>query len=702
MGLVFVLVLYSAAFVFAAPEREGEIPPEWSEVQIPEKDASPTSFLNDVASMKDSSISPCHDFYRHACGGWQKHFQLPQRKSEWVFSFSSVAHRVNKQLAAILTPAGASVLKKPLAAKMLRYHHACTDTKTLNSLGLSPLRALVQQYTAPVKHAESLVRQLALLKREHGLSPMMALDVGRDSKHPSEHIASLDQGGITMPARSYYLDKSPENQAKLLKLEALMTSTLELYEMKDQAKPLLQFESELAKLLLSNTALRDPEATYHLFSEQQLAEQSPLMLLFLKHALPPGYRFWSRSKRGLLVSAPQFFKGLDPLLKATDPELLKAYLAWRLHRLYVFSLSDAVSQPFFDFFVTEMSGQKLRESRAKRCVAATAAALPELVGQAFAAAAPDNKRAATELIQEIETAFKHSLERTEWLSTSTRTKALGKLALVGNMVAHPGSWREYSGVQAQGNYFENELEVELAASVHNMNKLGAAVDASQWGMGVYEANAYYDATVNRMVFPIAILQPPMFDAKQPTAANYGAIGVVMGHELSHGFDDQGSLYDGEGVMTDWWTKQDRARFKRKAQCIAREYASFKLPHLSGMPSHYVKGNLTLGEDLADNGGLHTANKAMHAALHKSGQTGAVGALSADQVFFYSFAHVWCTKASIKSEELQAATDPHAPSEDRVNGAVRNSVQFAAAFKCQLGSKMAPKKRCIMWGADAGN
>lgn len=668
---------------------------EWSELQSPPEQTASERFLANVSAMKDPSVAPCDNFYQHACGGWQKSFVVPKHRSSWTYSFQGIGHRVQAQLLQLLTPKGAASLPKELSSKILNFHSACTNTKLLDQRGSTPIIQLAAKHAALITDTASFITQLADLKRSHGLNLLMELVPEQDPLHPKVRVPMLSQGGISMPDRSFFL--LPKNKPLINQLQGLMASTLQQHQLGSSLAPqLIAFEAKLASLMLSNTALRDTKKTLHVFTKAQVAQKWPLTASFIHQSSP-----LMRGPYTLQSQSPGFFTGLEAQLSAASPELLQAYLTWHLHKAVVYALSDSASQPFFNFFATTLYGQQQRMSLTKRCVYATSEAFPEIVGRAYTAVhfSADTKAEASTLIQSIETAFKASLERTTWLTGSTRAKALKKLSQLGNMVGGPSKWREYAQINPDPTKkFENNLLVHWGAEQHAWSQLHEPVERTEWGMGVYQVNAYYSPGRNQMVFPAAILQPPMFEASSPLAVNYGGIGAVMGHELTHGFDDSGSQFDGTGKLHNWWTAADKKAFTQRAQCVAEQYHAFRLPHVSGMPTAHVNGNLTLGEDLADNGGLAMAHQALQTALGSTGDSGSVGPLSADRAFFYSFAHTWCTKETSKAESMQAATDVHAPAEDRVNGAVRNSPQFRSAFGCAVGSKMAPAKQCIVWGA----
>eukprot|EP00658_Telonema_sp_P-2_P028566 TRINITY_DN21870_c0_g1_i12.p1 TRINITY_DN21870_c0_g1~~TRINITY_DN21870_c0_g1_i12.p1 ORF type:complete len:687 (+),score=160.79 TRINITY_DN21870_c0_g1_i12:87-2147(+) len=656
---------------------------------------SSEGFGRRVARMRDASVSPCQDFYKHACGRWEERFKLPERRSQWTYSFSGIAHKVNAQLKTIML----SGLGDP---RISQFYKSCTDVKKLDAVGVTRLRQLVEDHVPGVASASSFVRQLASLRRETGLEPLFHFGVDTDPKHPASHMLSLTQGGISLPDREYFLKDS--HKPLIQEMRLLIKSTLAEYSANPNADISLEvvaFETALAQIMLSKTALRDPVTTYHTFTHAQIQQKWPLIGQYIQQ-VADGLPIWGVSDRNnLLCPTPTFFDDLESLLGKTSPQVLQAYLVWRLETLLAGLLPDGKSQRFFKFFGTALSGQLKREHRDERCVHMTSNAMPELVGKVFAVSAlgEGGRREAEKMITSIEASFKEVLGDTEWLSATTRTKALDKLSKVTNKVGYPNKWREYRQLQlVDGALMENFFRVGAASSRHQLEQISLAVDPDHWDMGVFEVNAYYDPSKNTMVFPAAILQDPMYNATFPLAANYGGIGAVMGHELTHGFDDSGSQYDKDGKMENWWTESDRAEFKKRTECVASEYGQFKLPDIKDKPSKRVNGHLTLGEDLADNGGVHAAYHAMQAALKDAESTNESGAMSHDQMFFYAFAHTWCSKARAEQLRLQALTDPHAPAADRVNGVVKNSPEFASAFKCTSGSKMSPRKRCRVWGS----
>jgi len=365
------------------------------------------------------------------------------------------------------------------------------------------------------------------------------------------------------------------------------------------------------------------------------------------------------------------------------------------------SLSDEASFPLFQFYSMELSGVKTRSARWKRCFYSAQGNLRDILARAFVSVAFTGvaKSKASAMIRRIEDAFGGTLKQLTWLDSTTRAKAEVKLKALVDMIGYPTKWRVYKS-EITGNNFKNILALTFESNEHNLKQLYKGVDRSEWDMSPAQVNAYYSPGTNRIVFPAAILQPPFFDEKMPMAVNFGGIGMVMGHELTHGFDDQGRLYGPDGALNNWWLKKTSNNFVARAQCISKEYSSFQLP---GKPAAFVNGNLTLGENLADNGGLQNSYKAyVQWASEQDGGLAAqkFGRFSGEQLFFYSFAQAWCEKQTVRAERQQAVTDPHSPNKFRVNGPVRNTAGFAKAFGCKAGSKMSPiRGQCLVWTPD---
>lgn len=703
--------------------------PEVDQLVESDPPSSSESLKDRLPHMIDATTEPCDNFYRHACGGWIDKFKVPSDHSSWDYSFSGLGKITRNQVVKILDGTADSELPAELQSKMHDLYAGCTNDETLEKLGTAPLAQLVNKYADPVDSAETFITQLKAINRETGGSQLMGLGISADARDPDKYIAELYQGGLALPDRSYYLDKS-DSAHKLLQAytllvqkgltlstdAALTSGAASVLDDATMAQLVVQFETELAKIQLDKVALRDPETTYNPMSKQQVQQRFPQMFEYVSDTGADS--IWgSNNDLKLNVATLDFFDKLETLITDTQPTTLQAFVRWSLANDYVGALGDKDSQPFFDFYGTTMSGIKERTPRWKRCVILVEKSFPEIIGRDWVKShlTDNGKKQAQDLIDNIEQSFKESLQSADWVSDTTRAKALHKLSKVTNQVGFPAKWREYKDVSVdQATHFENQVNINAAANMHNLNKINKPVDKLEWGMGVYEVNAYYDPSTNQMVFPAGILQKPFFEVDNEEA-NYGAIGAVMGHELSHGFDDQGSQYDSSGKLNNWWTADDLTAFKSKAKCFADEYSGFTFKKDDGGTVH-VNGELTEGENIADNGGIRTSYNAMQRYIktkeakqvllqhiHPSAAQLAEEVKQAEQhtpeqLFFYAYAQTWCMKTTAKAEEMQVKTDPHSPGEFRVNGVVRNFDKFAEAFNCRAKSNMNPSDsgRCVLW------
>lgn len=464
------------------------------------------------------------------------------------------------------------------------------------------------------------------------------------------------------------------------------------------AREVLAFERKLAKITVDRGDLRDPIKNYHMFTQQELFKLAPVLKDYFE-ARHRSADFWKHSPQ-LNTDTPTYFSGLSKLLESTPASTLRNYLQWQLTNSLASSLSDKDSEPYFIFYSKNLSGVQARTPRWERCYYSTSSHLSDIMGRAFVSVAfkGKSKDKAQAMIHMIEAAFGNTLNTLSWLDDKTRGKAKVKLGALVDMIGYPETWKTYAKAIISDDHFANLMAIDKVANERNLAKLGKPVDKTEWSMSPATVNAYYDPESNKIVFPAAILQPPFFSTDQPMSMNFGAIGIVMGHELTHGFDDQGRLYDKDGALKSWWKNSTSEKFNSRAQCVANQYSQFKL---QGKPVMHLNGNLTLGENLADNGGAQNAYKAYAkwAAQQPGGMAGQkVGKYTGEQLFFYGFSQSWCTVQKTKSERQQAVTDVHSPAQFRVNGALANHPAFAKAFGCKAGSKMnpGPEKRCLVW------
>jgi len=669
--------------------------------------SDPSTIAAAITKKVDTSVSPCDDFYQHSCGQWVKDTKLPGDHTSWD-SFSVVAKRVKSIVKDILdgkTTLTDDQMPKDVLDKLLTFYQACNDESNLEKMGSKPLQAFVKPLLASIKDKKSFMQALAHLSSQ-GLDKLFGFGISVDPKHPLVHITSLSQGGLLLPDRSYYL-KTQHNKMLQSQYQPFINRTLLLLKLNGVSKKMgnrlskrvLAFEKELAKITVDRTKLRDPIKTYHKYTKDELFQLAPMMADYFE-AQHRNKEYWQKSPK-IYTSTPTFFQDLDKLISKTKISTLKAYLGLHLGVSLSSWLSDKVSYPAFKFFDVDLEGVKERMPRWKRCYSAADSYLPDIVGRAFAAVAfkGDAKAKAQTIIQQIEAGFNSTLNQLSWLDDTTRAKAQFKLSKLVDMIGYPNKWYQYKA-QIGANHFNNVLALNKESNERDLNHLGKPVDRTKWSMSAAEVNAYYSPETNSIVFPAAILQPPFYDAHSPMAANFGGIGSVMGHELTHGYDDQGRLYGPHGTLHSWWKKKTAARFTQRVQCVAKQYSQFQLP---GKPAAFVNGNLTLGEDLADNGGVQNSFKAYTrwAAKQPGGLAAQkFGELTGPQLFFYSFGQIWCNKQTEKAERMQAVTDVHAPGRFRVNGALQNTPAFAQAFGCKVGSKMNPGKgRCLVWTPD---
>jgi len=457
--------------------------------------------------------------------------------------------------------------------------------------------------------------------------------------------------------------------------------------------------------MVDSTAIRDPIKTYNIFTKAQLYDSPAALAPLLSHyfeARKSNARIWTESPF-LLTKTPSFFKHLNVLLPKTPIATLRAYLQYHLTVDLIQHLDDKTSFPIWEFFAKQMEGAKKRSPHWERCYEAARGQLSDILGRAFVGIAfkGSSLKKAHSLIDMLEATFRTSLDTLSWLDDKTRAQAKIKLAHLVDMVGYPAKWKSYSKAILSHNHLDNVLALDIVSNEHNLNKLGKSVDKTEWDMSPASVNAYYSPETNSIVFPAAILQSPFFNQKYPMAMNFGGIGFVMGHELTHGYDDQGHLYDKDGALKNWWQPATTKRFNKRAQCIKDQYSKFQLP---GKPPMFVNGDLTVGENLADNGGVQTSHKAYRTwAAHQPGgmPKQACGKFSGDQVFFYAMAQGWCSKTTAKAQRQSAVTDVHSPSEFRINGPLRNTPAFAKAFNCPQGSKMNPpqEEQCPVWWDD---
>jgi len=519
----------------------------------------------------------------------------------------------------------------------------------------------------------------------------------QDFKDARKEIAVVDQAGLGLPERDYYFRSGDaaektrkayiQHIANMLKLSGESEA-----QAAKHAADIMQFETALAELSMDVTARRDPGNIYHMMSAGDLAGLMPAFAwqqFFTGMNAPP--------VSSLNVANPNFFKGLNGLLASTDLDTIKAYLRWQLlHALPGFVLPQSFDDEKFNFFGRTLRGQREQRARWKRCIQATDDALGEALGQVYVTQEfpPSSKQATVQMVHDIENAMDHDIEALDWMTPATKVRAKEKLHKVVDKIGYPDRWRDYSSLTvARDNAFENYMRATVFENQRQIAKIGKPVDRGDWDATPATINAYYNPSMNDINFPAGILQRPLYDKDATDAENYSHIGAIVGHELTHGFDDQGRLFDGDGNLADWWTEADAKKFSEKTACEVREYGQF-----TAVDDVKVNGQLTLGENTADNGGLRLAYAAFLAdAKRKSiDLSHKDGGYTPIQQFFLGYGQAWCGITRPEQVRLQVQTDPHSPRQFRVNGVVQNMPEFGKAFSCHAGQPMMPVDPCQVW------
>ncbi len=652
------------------------------------------------ASAIDTNVDPCVDFYQFSCGNWMKTNPIPSDQTRWTRSFSELLLR-NQYLLWKDLESASSAPKSPLQKQYGDFYASCMDTSTIEKLGIEPIQGTWKQIAA-LKSIQDIPSLLSWLENRGTSDGFFEFGVSVDEKDSSKQIAEADQGGISLPDRDYYIVDSPHfAEIRAAYVEHMKKMFVLAGDSPDvaakEAASVMEIETAMAKASMARVDRRDPEKVYHIYSVEDFQKLTP------EFDWKP---YFSTIGIGhfetLNVVAPDFFKGLNALLASEPLAAWKSYLRWQVLHGDAQSLSSAFYDENFRFFGQILAGQKEPQPRWKQCTSATDRALGEAVGQDWVKEnfPPAAKTSMDKLVASLEKALADDMRDLPWMSDETRKAAEEKLSMIRNKIGYPEKWRDYSSVKVNRNTFvENVEQVAVYRRNYDFAKLGKPVDEKEWGMTPPTVNAYYNASYNYINFPAGILQPPFFDFTIDPAVNFGGIGVVIGHEMTHGFDDEGSHFDGKGNLREWWTPADRKSFTERTDCEANEYSGFvAAPARGDTPAANVNGRLTLGENTADNGGLHVAYQALLDALaeeHKNIDDKIDGYTEA-QRYFIGFAQVWCENQTDAIARQRALTDPHSPGRWRVNGAVQNFDEFGKAFGCKQGQPMFPVNSCRVW------
>ena len=640
----------------------------------------------------DRTANPCVDFYQYACGTWMANNPIPADQSRWG-TFDQLADRNRAVLRGILEKAAVnSPQRSAVEQKIGDFYVSCTDEATIDKLGSKPLAPELQRIDA-IQSKDQVVDELVRLHLQ-GAEVFFNFSSAPDYKNSTQMIAAADQGGLGLPDRDYYLKDDPKSVKLREQYVAHVQKMLELLgeapaQAAADAQAVLRIETDLAKGSLDRVTRRDPNQTYHKMSVKELAALSP-SVDWPKYFAALGTPAFTE----LNVSVPEFFKALNVVLNNTSVADLKVYLRWHL----LHSEAPLMAKPFLDenfhYFKQILTGTTELEPRWKRCVEATDDDLGFALGQKYVEQTfpPEAKTKVLGMVREIEAMLGQDIQSLDWMTPATRQQAMVKLHAVTNKIGYPDKWRDYSSVKiVRGEAVGNDERASEFEVRRTLGKIGQPVDRSEWNMTPPTVNAYYSPLQNNINFPAGILQPPFFDNKMDAAVNYGAIGSVMGHELTHGFDDQGRQFDAEGNLHNWWTPEDAAEFEKRAQCFIDEYSAF-----TPVDGVHLNGKLTLGENTADNGGVHLAFLALMKSMEGKPQPPKIDGLTAQQRFFLGYGQVWCQNVRPEAARMRAQIDPHSDGRDRVNGVLGNMPEFRDAFACHEGQPMVHAPACRVW------
>ena len=687
----------ASALLLAAGTALIHAPAQTSDNEKPTPPPETRSF--DLTAI-DKDADPCTDFYQYACGNWVKNNPIPADQVRWARSFSLLSERNRYYLWQELDTA-ATAPKSPLQKKYGDFFAACMNTGLIEKKGLEPLKPALDRIAA-LNDAHQLAPLIGELAQDGNAAPLFRFGIQQDEKDSSKQIASIGQAGLSLPDRDYYIVDNKRFQTIRQQYRDHLTKMFTLAgdapeQAAKEADAVLKIETALAQASTPRVDLRDPEKRYHIYTTADFQKLTPAFDFSVYFKDVKVGRFDT-----LNVSTPDFFKALNQLLSSEPVDSWKSYLRWHTLHTAADDLPKAFADENFDFFEKTLAGQKEPTPRWKVCTIETDRSLGEAVGQDWVQQhfPPKAKASMDQLVAALDKALGDDIKTLPWMSDETRKAAEGKLSEFRNKIGYPEKWRNYDALEInRDDAVGNMRRGTVFQRNYMLNKLGKPVDEKEWSMTPPTVNAYYQPSMNDINFPAGILQPPFFDPDIDPAVNFGGIGVVIGHEMTHGFDDQGSKYDGKGNLREWQTADDRKKFVERTDCEVKEYGGFEAaPAHDETQAQFLNGKLTLGENTADNGGLRIAYLALLDTLAKEGKsiTDKIDGYTEEQRYFLGFAQVWCQNQTEQSARQLALTDPHSPGKWRVNGSVQNFEQFGKAFGCKKGQPMYPENACRVW------
>lgn len=670
------------------------------------QDAAKTSF---IADNVDKSIDPCVDFFQYACGNWLAKHPIPADRANYGTGQMVFDQNLDALHEALEVAANPTAKRSPAERRVGDYYAACIDERGINAAGTKPLQPELARINAitskaglagEIAHLQSIgLRDGTQIAQSGRAKALFDFTAFLDDKNSSKVIPIVDAGGIGLPDRDMYVDDDERSKGlregyvkHIENMFKLMGESPEKAAM--DAKTVRAIETDLAKVSMTRTDRRDPNSIYHKMTVKELQALSPNFnwaAYFTAVGAP--------APQGLNVREPNFIKGMNAAIEAHPLEHWKTYLKWHVVHAAAPLLPTKFVDENFDFYGKQLTGTKQLRPRWKRCIASADAALGDDLGVLFIEKkfGPDSKKRMQAMVDNLEKALAADIQGLDWMSPETKKAAMVKFHAITNKIGYPEHPRTYpTAVITRTTPLANYWSAASDDLKWTLGRMKKPADKNEWQMSASTLNAYYDPQMNNINFPAGILQPPYFSNENDDAMNYGAIGGVIGHELTHGFDDQGRQYDADGNLKDWWTAEDAAKFKERATCMEKEYDSFtvKDPANPDKPIH-LNGRLTLGENAADNGGLRIAYMALEDSLQGK-EAPVIDGYTPQQRVFMGWGTVWCNNYRDKAAALQAKTNEHSVAKYRVNGVVQNMPEFQKAFSCKAGQPMVSQNACRIW------